>query len=227
AGAALCGLLAYEPRRAEPLLELRFFRRVPFSGATVMAVAGFAALGSFLFLNTLYLQNVRGFSPLQAGLCTLPLAVMTVLFAPLSGRLVGARGTRPPLAVAGGAITVSGLLQAGLTPDTPIALLLASYVAFGIGFGMLNTPITSTAVAGMPNAQAGVAAAIASTSRQVGQTLGVAVAGFVTAGHGGWWIIAACGTMVLVLGFVTNAARWNPDATAAGEPAHPQSPSVL
>ena len=66
--AALVGLLLYEPRRHEPLLDLRFFRSVPFSGATVIAVCAFAALGGFLFLNTLYLQDVRGFSPLHAGL---------------------------------------------------------------------------------------------------------------------------------------------------------------
>src|SRR5262249_3941937 len=72
AAAALLGLLWYEPRRTDPLLELRFFRSAPFSGATLIAVGGFAALGGFLFLNTLYLQDVRGFSALRAGLLTLP-----------------------------------------------------------------------------------------------------------------------------------------------------------
>ena len=66
--ASLVGLIVWERRRDEPLIDLRFFRSVPFSGAAVIAVAAFAALGGFLFLNTLYLQEVRGFSPLQAGL---------------------------------------------------------------------------------------------------------------------------------------------------------------
>jgi len=70
-------LLAYEPRRVDPLLELRFFRSAPFSGATVIAISAFGAFSGFLFLNTLYLQDVRGLSALQAGLCTVPLAVMT------------------------------------------------------------------------------------------------------------------------------------------------------
>ena len=60
--AALVGLLCYEPRRGEPLMDLRFFRSAPFAGATVIAVCAFAGLGGFLFLNTLYLQEVRGFS---------------------------------------------------------------------------------------------------------------------------------------------------------------------
>ena len=61
--AALVGLIVWEGRRDEPLIDLRFFRSIPFSGAAIIAVAAFATLGGFLFLNTLYLQDVRGFSP--------------------------------------------------------------------------------------------------------------------------------------------------------------------
>jgi EmrB/QacA subfamily drug resistance transporter len=86
---SLVSLVLYERRREEPLLEPRFFRSAPFSGATLIAVAGFSALSGFLFLNSLYLQSVRGFSALHAGLLTLPMAAMTVVFAPLSGWLVG------------------------------------------------------------------------------------------------------------------------------------------
>ncbi|CAM5639173.1 EmrB/QacA subfamily drug resistance transporter OS=Streptomyces albaduncus OX=68172 GN=FHS32_000498 PE=4 SV=1 [Streptomyces griseoloalbus] len=78
---ALLSLLRYEPRRPEPLIDLRFFRSAPFSGATVIAVSAFAALGGFLFLSTLYLQNVRGLSALEAGLWMLPMAVPTFLCA--------------------------------------------------------------------------------------------------------------------------------------------------
>ncbi len=92
AAAALVGLISWEGRRDEPLIDLRFFRSVPFSGAAVIAVAAFATLGGFLFLNTLYLQEVRGFSPLRAGLYTLPMAAMTMLLPPISGRIVGTQG---------------------------------------------------------------------------------------------------------------------------------------
>ncbi|MDX6295013.1 MAG: hypothetical protein QOH50_4088 [Kribbellaceae bacterium] len=218
---ALIGLVLYEGRRTEPLLDLRFFRSAPFSGATLIAVSGFAALAGFLFLNSLYLQEVRGFSALHAGLLTLPMAAMTVVFAPLSGWIVGNRGPRLPLTVAGSMLAVSGLLLSRLTDSTTTPVLLAGYLIFGLGFGMLNAPITNAAVSGMPRSQAGVAAAIASTSRQVGASLGVAIVGtvlntrltgpletgFVQAARLGWLIIAGCGVLVLALGLLTTT-RW-------------------
>jgi EmrB/QacA subfamily drug resistance transporter len=219
--AALVAFLLYEPRRDEPLLDLRFFSSAPFTGATVIAVNAFAALGGFLFLNTLYLQDARGFSPLHAGLFTLPMAVMTVIFGPLSGRIVGSRGSRLPLLAAGLAIAVGCTLLTGLTNDTPVGWLFLAYVIFGVGFGLVNAPITNAAVSGMPVAQAGVAAAIASASRQVGQSLGVAVTGslvmsgihgslaatFASASHVGWWVLAGCGVVVFLLGWLTTG-RW-------------------
>ena len=231
AGVALLVLLWYEQRRIEPLLELRFFRSVPFSGATLLAVSGFAALAGYLFLNTLYLQEVHGFTALHAGLYLVPSAAMTAICAPLSGRLVGGRGARLPLLIAGCAITIAALLLAGLQPDTSTARLLSAYVIFGLGFGMLNAPITNTAVSGMPAEQAGVAAAIASTSRQVGSSLGVAIVGsavtsnihgplrtgFTSASHTGWWIIVGCGVAVLVLGILTTSRRAKATAVAVRE----------
>ena len=211
-------LLVYEPRRTDPLLELRFFRSAPFSGATVIAVCAFGGFSGFLFLNTLYLQEVRGLSALQAGLCTLPLAVMTLIFAPLSGRLVGSHGPRIPLLAAGASMCAGALMLVGLAPRTSLSWVLASYVVFGLGFGLVNAPITNTALSGMPRSQAGVAAAIASTSRQVGAALGVAVVGsvlssglagslatgFVEASHAAWWIVAGCGLAVLLVGALTS-----------------------
>ncbi|MEU4875077.1 MFS transporter [Streptomyces sp. NPDC021608] len=219
--AALSGLLWYEPRRDEPLIDLRFFRSAPFSGATVVAVSAFAALGGFLFLSTLYLQNVRGLDALHAGLWMLPMAVPTFLCAPLSGRLVGSRGPRLPLLIAGVAMTTSGVLFAAFDAETSDATLFLGYALFGVGFGFVNAPITNTAVSGMPRSQAGVAAAVASTSRQLGQTLGVAVIGavlaagvdassyrdsFATAAVPGWWILTGCGLAVLALGAVTTGS---------------------
>ncbi|ETK31664.1 MFS transporter [Microbispora sp. ATCC PTA-5024] len=227
AAVALAALVVYESRREEPLIDVRFFRSAPFSGAAAIAVSGFAALGSFLFLNTLYLQSHRGLSALDAGLCTLPIALMATVFGPLSGRLVGTRGPRVPLAVAGVCLTAAGVLLTGVTLSTPIPALLAVYVVFGLGFAMLNPPITNTAVSGMPLAQAGVAAAVASTSRQVGQSLGVAIAGsvvaagahgagFMSAAHAGWSIVAVYGVLVLSLGLLTTGrwARRTADRTA-------------
>ncbi|MER5743986.1 MFS transporter [Streptomyces sp. NPDC002225] len=231
---SLAGLLVYEPRRAEPLIDLRFFHSAPFSGATVIAICSFAALSGFLFLNTLYLQNVRGLSALHAGLYMLPMAALTFVCAPLSGRLVGNRGPRLPLLVAGVTMTACGLLFALFDAEGDTTLLFTGYVLFGLGFGMVNAPITNTAVSGMPRAQAGVAAAVASTSRQIGGTLGVAVIGavlasgvagtgsphgvayataFVDASRPAWWIIAGCGLAVLLVGALTSG-RWAMETAA-------------
>ncbi len=218
---SLVGLLVVESRIEEPLIQLKFFRSAPFSGATVIAVCAFASLGGFLFLNTLYLQDVRGYSPLHAGLYTLPMALMTLIFAPISGRIVGTLGARIPLLVAGVGFVASALMLTRLTPTTSFAWLAVAYVIFGISFGMVNAPITNTAVSGMPRSQAGVASAIASTSRQVGQSLGVAVVGsivtasivgeisdgFTAAAVPAWYVIAGAGVVVTALAVVTTG-RW-------------------
>jgi MFS family permease len=149
------------------------------------------------------------------------MAAMIVLCAPLSGRIVGARGPRPPLITAGVAIMVGGIMLTRLANSTPAGWLIACYAALGVATGMVNPAITNTAVSGMPQSQAGVAAAIASTSRQVGTALGVAVVGsavlsalhgplrlrLADASHVGWWIIAGCGAAVLLLGIITTG-RW-------------------
>jgi EmrB/QacA subfamily drug resistance transporter len=228
AAASLVVLIRHSLRRPEPLIEVRFFRSAPFSGASAIAVCAFATLGGFLFLNTLYLQDVRHFSPLRAGLYVLPMAAMTVVFGPLSGRIVGRRGAREPLLVAGIAITASSLILASLRVDMPTAELLGAYLVFGFGFGLVNPPITNTAVSGMPAAQAGVAAAIASTSRQVGVTLGVALAGaiagsgvagaigpgFAAATHPAYWLMAGLGVTIFALGLVTTT-HWALDTATA------------
>jgi len=215
---ALLAFVLYEPLHKDPLVELRFFGSVPFSSATVLALSSYSCFGSFLFLNTLYLQQVRGFSAFQTGLFTLPLAVTMVASAPWSGRLVGSRGPRPSLLAAGVGFLISAVILTGLNQQTSAGRLLAAYALFGVGVGMVNPAISDSAVAGMPLSQAGVAAAIASTSRQVGVALGVAVSGtvvnvsqahgtdFATATHTVWWVMAACGVAVLALGFAADTA---------------------
>jgi EmrB/QacA subfamily drug resistance transporter len=228
AATSFATLVGYELRRREPLIEVRFFRSAPFSGATAIAVAMFAALGGFLFLNTLYLQDVRGLSPFSAGLYTLPMAGLMLVVAPLTGRFVGNHGTRQPLVGGSLAVIASGVILAQLTTHTPFGLLIVAYVLFGLGMGLVNPPITNTAVSGMPPSQAGVAAAVASTGRQVGATLGVAVLGalagggatgtlgpgFTSATHVSWWIIVALGIVILFLGAATTG-RWADDTASA------------
>jgi len=236
-GAALLALLRYEPRREEPLVDLRFFRSIPFTSAIVISLAAFAAFGGFLFLNTLYLQEARGLSPLRAGLAILPLAAMTVLISPLSGRLVGHRGPRLPLAVAGFCLVSACAMLAGIDADTPLVQLVAAYAIFGIGFGFVNAPITNAAVSGMPRAQAGVASALATTSRQIGMTLGVAVIGAIVTSHPGasatadlssashpaWWTLTACGAVVLGLGLLGTTQRANASSRRTAAALNPEA----
>jgi EmrB/QacA subfamily drug resistance transporter len=175
--AGFVGLAAWESRHPEPLVDLRFFRSLPFATATLMAVLAFAGFGGFLFLNSLYLQEARGLAPSAAGLMTLPIALAVLVCSPLSGRLVAAGRTRLALVASGIAIAVGAALLTGLSRDTPTAHLTFAYVVFGAGLGTVNAPITNAAVSGMPRARAGLASAVASTSRQVGASLGVALAG--------------------------------------------------
>ena len=218
-------LVRYELRRREPLLEMRFFTSAPFAGAGAIALCLSAALGGFLFMNTLYLQDVRGLSPLQAGLYMLPTATMMIVFAPVSGRLVGRFGARPSMLAGGVAVLAAGLMLTGLAPGTSVPFLLGAYAVFGFGFALVSPPIANTAVSGMPPAQAGVAAAVATTSRQVGITLGVAVFGAIVAAGGGlaqatrpgWWIVAALGLAVAVLGYVTTTGWARESARSTAE----------
>ncbi len=219
---AFAALVAYERRRHEPLLDMRFFRSLPFSAATVIAVCMFAALGGFLLLNSLYLQDVRGLSALDTGIALLPMALAVMIVSPLSGRLVGTHGARPSLLVAGAMLSLSAVLLAQLKTDTPLVELLSAFALFGVAYGMVNAPVTFAAVSGMPRAQAGIASAVASTSRQIGVAVGVALAGtlagnpagddnarasFAQATHAFWWIFAGLGVLIMVLAIVTTGSR--------------------
>jgi EmrB/QacA subfamily drug resistance transporter len=234
AAAALVLLLLYEPRRHEPLIDLRFFRSIPFAAAIATSLAAFAAFGGFLFLNTLYLQQARGLSPFQAGVYTVPAALMIVVASPLSGRVVGRRGPRVPLVIAGSSLLIACAVLSGVGPTTALAPLFAAYVVFGLGFGFVNAPITNAAVSGMPRAQAGVAAATATTSRQVGHTLGVAVVGAIVssrldvssltaASRPAWWTLAACGGVVLLLGLVGTSRRAGESARRTAVELNPEA----
>ncbi|MFC1407017.1 MULTISPECIES: MFS transporter [Streptacidiphilus] len=242
AGVAATALPGYERRREQPLIDPAFFRSVPFTGSFLVAVTAFVVLSGFLFLNTLYLQQVRGCSALHAGLLTVPMAAGIALASPLSGRLTATRGPRLPLVAAGLLITAATLTLTGLTATTPWAVLLTAYVLLGIGFGLVNAPITSSAVAGMPRAQAGVSAAITTTGRQVGNNLGVAVlgsivaartagaghAGLAAASHPGWWILAASGLLIAATGLAITTRRATATATrvATRFPTDPVPPAV-
>jgi EmrB/QacA subfamily drug resistance transporter len=207
---AVAALVAVERRVAEPLVDTRFFRSVTFAGASIAAVVAFVGLSGFLFLNTLYLQETRGFGPLHAGLLTLPMAGAAALCAPIAGRIVASRGARLPLVLSGVSTASGAAMLVSTGPGTRIGWLLGAYALIGIGFGLVNTPITNAATSGMPRTRAGVAAAMTSTGRQTGSCLGVAVVGALAAGGSGrtgWLLIAGCGVLVTLLGIIMTG-RW-------------------
>lgn len=215
---AIAALVGYERRRTEPLIDVRFFQSLPFAAATVLAVLAFATFSGALFLSSLYLQQARGLPPVTAGSCMLPIAVALVVCSPLSGRMVSAGHTRAVLVIAGAAMGIAGALLTGASLDTPLWLVVIAFAIFGVGLGSINPPITNAAVSGMPRSQAGVAAGLASTSRQVGASLGVAIAGsivtsnahdprFASSTHPFWWAVVASGAVVIALGLVSTGER--------------------
>jgi EmrB/QacA subfamily drug resistance transporter len=243
AAVALAVFVGYEARRTEPVLDPRFFRSAPFAGAVLTAISAFAALGGFLFLATLYLQDVRGMSALYAGLHMVPMAAVMAVGAVVSSRMLARWGGRLPTLAAGAAIAAGGLLLSGITTSWSTSQIIIAFSVFGLGSGMVNAPITQAAVSGMPFSQAGVASGIASTSRQIGTSLGVAVtgsilaanlhgplrAGFVPASHADWLLLTGCGAAIMILALVTNgkwAARTAARTAAWYEPAEPKAPAM-
>jgi EmrB/QacA subfamily drug resistance transporter len=237
AAAAAIALPTYERRRDQPLINPAFFGSIPFTAAFIAAITAFLALSGFLFLNTLYLQEVRGYTALHAGLLTIPMAAGQAIASTISGRLTATWGARIPLLTAG-LLTASGAATlTALSPATTLPVLLTAYLLIGAGFGMVNAPITNTAVSGMPRSQAGVSAALTTTARQVGNNLGVAILGAIitshahgpnhttltTATHIGWWILVGAGALITTLGILatTRHAKATAARTTARFPAEP------
>lgn len=211
-----------EARRRSPLIDPGLFRSLRFTGAVLGAVAVFIALSVTLLTSTVFLQGALGWTPLAAGAATLPLAVSTIFGPPLSGALVSKFGTGPSLLLAGTALVAGGALSIAAMTAAHIPLLLSAFCVTGIGVGFANAPITHTAVEGLPRERAGVAGGIASTARQVGTAIGIALAGGLTAGTtpdqlpasaaGSWWVVIACGGVLLGIAVGAGAfSRARPD----------------
>ncbi|HEX6677335.1 MAG TPA: DHA2 family efflux MFS transporter permease subunit [Actinomycetes bacterium] len=179
---AALGLVAFllvETRQREPMLELRFFRSAAFSGTNLIAFLTFFSLIGFTFFNTLYFQEIRGYSAFAAGLLGLPVTLAIVVMAPLAGRLAGTRGPGLPIAAGTAMAGTAVLLLLGLQLDTPYGSIWWILVLFGAGLGLVFAPTAASAVAGLPRSQAGLASGILNTSRQVGGSVGIALLGAV------------------------------------------------
>ncbi len=179
--AALAVFTWWELRVSEPLIDLRVFSHRAFSVASASVTVIFFALFGSLFVFTQYLQLVRGYSPLSAGIRALPFAIAMGAISPISPWLANKLGNRT-IVPAGLALMGLGLLDlstAGVqTPNPALALAVA---VMGAGMGLVMAPASTTIMTTVPSDQAGAGSAVNDTIREVGGALGVAVVGSITA----------------------------------------------
>ncbi|HWC12165.1 MAG TPA: MFS transporter [Acidimicrobiales bacterium] len=180
AAVLLAAFLVWERRSRHPMLPLDLFgdRRLSV-GAGVITVAFLVMFGLF-FLFTLYLQFVRGYSPLSAGLSTLPLAVTLIAVAPRSAALAERFGTGPVMTT-GFVLVAAGFgVLALIAPTTPYLVLVVALVLLGAGMSLTAAPATGSIMSAVPHAKAGVGSAINDTTREVGGAIGIAVLGSIS-----------------------------------------------
>jgi hypothetical protein len=170
-----------ELRARQPMFDLGLLRRPAFAGASLVGFTLSASIFSLYLYLTLYIQNVLGYGPFQAGLRFLPMTVLIFLVSPISGRLTVRVPIRLILSTGMALIAVSLVLMAGLTATSGWTDLLAGFVVGGIGIGLVNPALASTAVGVVPPAHAGMASGINGTFRQVGIATGVAALGAIFA----------------------------------------------
>ena len=186
-GAALLALFVLiELRSSQPLMPLRIFRARNRSGAYLLRMVAGAMTLSVLFFLTQFVQNVLGYSPLQAGFAFLPLGVGVVITAQVTSRIVGRTGPRLPISI--GALAVAGGLAwlSQLTPaSTYAADVFGPLVVMSAGLGMIFFPTTVVAVSGAAKHESGLASAVLNVSQQVGGSLGLAIFGTIAANAGG------------------------------------------
>lgn len=177
----LAGFVLWERRIPHASLDMSLFKNARFSAsAAIVALIFFGMMGLFFFM-TFYLQIVKGFSPLQAGLLFLPTGIALLIFSPLSNAMVNRFG---PRGVGVGAlilIIASFFVVTLLDADTPVGVLLALFFVQGIGMAHLMPPAMNTLMSSLPREKAGVGSALGNTLRQVGGSFGVAVLGTVMA----------------------------------------------
>jgi EmrB/QacA subfamily drug resistance transporter len=179
AGVALPLFLLWERRTAHPMLPLELFRNRRFSvGSAVITVSFFVMFG-FFFLMTQYLQFARQYSPLQAGLAGLPLALTFVVFSPRSAALAERYGA-PRVMASGLAVVAVGFgALTTLTPDTPYVVIAAAFAVLGAGMSITAAPATGEIMSSVPLSKAGVGSAVNDTTRELGGALGIALLGSV------------------------------------------------
>jgi EmrB/QacA subfamily drug resistance transporter len=177
AAVALAAFVFVELRQRLPMLDLTLFRNGTFTGANVVAIlVTLAMFGIFVFFP-IYMQTLRGWSPIQSGAALLPWTLLIVIFAPIAGKLSDRIGSR--WLISGGMATVAlcCLELSTVTVDSSFWHMLPGFVLGGLGMAFVMTPMSAAVMSAAPVDKAGVASGVLNTFRQVGVALGIAITG--------------------------------------------------
>ncbi|MEU8378220.1 MFS transporter [Streptosporangium sp. NPDC048865] len=178
AAAALIAFVVVESRAIDPMIELSLFRSRVFSGGTlVIGMWAFAVFGVYFF-TALHLQNILGFTPLEAGAAFVPMALVMAVVAATAGRLSQRVGDAPVVAAALTMMAVAGLGVSNVGPGDGMGDLLPWLVLFGVGSGLI-VPLNTAVLGAMPASKEGVASGVLNASREVFGLLGITVLGAV------------------------------------------------
>jgi len=180
-GAALLTVFVFVERRLlHPMLDVRLFKNARFTAASLSVTTAFFALFGFIFLITQFLQLVQGYTPLQAGIRTLPFAVATGVTSPLAIVLMQRFGSKAIVTLGLLVMAAGFVMAATVSVDTPyLGIVVLSMVTIAAGLGLATSPATESIMGALPPEQAGAGAAVNDTTRELGGTLGVAVVGSV------------------------------------------------
>jgi EmrB/QacA subfamily drug resistance transporter len=180
----MAAFVLFERRAANPVLNVGYFRKLPFAASNLVAFATYFGVFSIFFFVALYVQEVVGASAYATALDFLPMAVAMVIASLLTGRWVAAVGPREPM-IAGCVLAGLGILLTDvyMTPHTGFSTLGWTLPLAGAGFGIAMVPATSTALSVIPAEHSGMAASMTNTSRELGAVAGVAILGSVVNGQ--------------------------------------------
>ncbi len=178
---ALAGFVAIERRRRAPMVDFEVFRSRGFVGANVVAlIVSFTMFAMFFYL-ALYMQDILHYSPIEAGLRFLPSTILVMVAGPIAGRMADRVGSRPLMTAGLLLVSFAMFWMTGITTHSSYAYLLVSFVAMGLGIGLVMSPMSTAAMNAVDRGRAGVASGILSMVRMVGGTLGVSVMGAIVA----------------------------------------------
>ena len=185
--ALVVAFVLWERRTKTPMLPMRFFRNRAFAATNAASLFMFFGMFGAIFLLAQFLQTVQGYSPLEAGLRTLPWTAMPMFIAPVAGALSDRIGGRPLMAT-GLALQAGALawLAAITEPDVPYSRLIAPFIIAGVGMSLFFAPVANVVLSSVRRQEEGQASGANNAIRELGGVFGVAVLAAIFAGYGGY-----------------------------------------